>query len=171
MAYADLNSTLNPAPGVTVTSTWGDQIRDNDEFLVSPPTCIVSATSAQNVSSASLTVLTANFESYDNAGMHSTSSNTSQIAAPVAGVYRFEATLNFAANATGHRYAEFLVNGTDVYAFHFQSVANASNAEIFSGSRVLVLAAGSYVEVRARQTSGGSLGVTLVNFSGGFVAR
>lgn len=33
MAYADLNSIHNPATGTSPPATWGDQVRDNDEYL------------------------------------------------------------------------------------------------------------------------------------------
>ena len=33
MAYSDLNGIHNPATGTSPPATWGDQVRDNDEYL------------------------------------------------------------------------------------------------------------------------------------------
>jgi hypothetical protein len=169
MPYVDLNTIHNPATATIAPASWGDQTRDNFEFLVDPPACSVFNNAAQSVAVGSA-VLTANSENYDNNGMHSTVTNTSRITATTAGRYLVIATIECAASATGERDASLRVNGTTV----FQSMrvgAAATGLTVRTVSRTLVLAVNDYVEVLLGQNSGGNLNVFLREFAATFQTR
>lgn len=66
-------ATGQPLPAAVV-----QQIRDNEEFLISPPVCSVFNSTVISVANAGGgTVMTHDSEKYDSDAMHSTSSNTS----------------------------------------------------------------------------------------------
>lgn len=169
MAYADLNTIHNPSAGGIPPASWGDQVRDNLEFLIDPPACSVYHNTTQSVSNDTITAMSANSENYDNNSMHSTSSNTSRVTIQTAGRYQFTGTLKFAANATGNRYLQFRKNGSTIYS---GLGGINSGAEIqLSATRSLVLSVGDYIEVMGYQNSGGSLAVTLEEFFVYFITR
>lgn len=171
MAYADLNTLHNPATGTIPPASWGDQARDNLEFLIDPPACSVYHNTTQTIATGTtLLVLAANAENYDNNAMHSTVTNNSRITAITAGRYRIGVVLSWAANATGNRATAFRVNGTTDYVVDIR-VGTATNSTAISGSRTLVLAANDYVEVFVWQSSGGNLDVTVSEFAAKFETR
>ena len=170
MSYVDLNTIHNPATGTVAPAAWGDQVRDNDEFLIDPPVCSVKATVAQSIATGTTTVLVAGTEVFDNDGMHSTVSNTSRITIQTDGRYLVLATVRFIANATGVRFAEFRRNGATLDTIA-TSVGIGTLETVISGSRAFVLTAGEYVEVVAHQSSGGNLDVGLMDFTAVFLTR
>lgn len=171
MAYVDLATIQDTDPGDILTAAWCDQVRDNEEFLIDPPSCAVYASSSQSVSDNTPTALTANTERFDNDAMHSTSSNTSRITIQTAGRYTLSTVVRFAANATGIRLVEFYVNATDRHFVGQHISASGVSTTIISGSQPLTFAASDYVEVRANQTSGGSLDIDLLSFSAKLITR
>lgn len=156
MSYVDLNTIHNPSPGGVAPSAWGDQIRDNFEFLIDPPVCSVAGSGTQNVEHDDPTVLNAPTENFDNDGMHSTVSNTSRITAQTPGRYLFMATVRFDDNSNaGVRRVSLRVNGTTLIGgmqVHF--VSTNGNPVRIQATRALVLSAGDYVEPVAYQNSG-----------------
>lgn len=171
MAYSDLNLIHNPATGTIPPASWGDQVRDNLEFLIDPPACSVYGSAAQSIADSTTTVLLANSENFDNASMHSTSSNTGRITGTTAGRFLVFSTVQFDANATGVRNLSFLVNGTTTVQCMQVLSGTAVSSIVLTATRALTLAAGDYVECRGRQTSGGSLGVTLLEFGVTYLTR
>ncbi len=123
-----------------------------------PPGCRVYNTSYQTISNTTITAITYNSESYDSTGsMHSTSSLTSRIVAPVAGRYVVNGHVIFFGNATGSRIIYIYVNGANVSSRQLNPHdANSFSMEI---SDTLLLAASDYVELRVYQASGGNLSV------------
>jgi hypothetical protein len=120
------------------------------------------------ISHNTTTALTFNSERFDHGDLHSTSSNTSRLtapvaglysAAPVAGLYSVGANFRFAANATGQRYGALRVNGSTVIAEDMVLPGSAAVLPRLVLSTIWRLAAGDYVEVLAFQTSGGALDV------------
>lgn len=105
------------------------------------------------------TALTFNTERYDTGNFHSTSSNTSRLTAPTAGLYTVGACVAWAGNATGVRAASLRVNGTDVIARELVDIDSATT-HTHNVSTEYQLAAGDYVEVVVAQDSGGNLNVT-----------
>ncbi len=104
------------------------------------------------------TAVTWDSEDFDTDDMHSVSSNTSRLTAPIAGKYIIMATIGWAANATGLRNVIIKYNGTT----HIADVDdNPPGAVAFRQFIVAPyhLAAADYVECMAWQSSGGALNV------------
>lgn len=173
MPYVDLDTIHNPATGAVAPAAWGDQVRDNLEFLVDPPACSIKETTAQSVPNVTDTAMTSNEENFDNNSMHSTVTNTSRITIQTAGRYLLFSTLRFAGSTGGfYRQVQFLVNGATTYAMATATqVPNAGVETIISTSKALVLAAGDYVECMARHNAGGALNVNLDEFAAIFITR
>lgn len=171
MPYVDLNTIHNPSAGGIPPASWGDQVRDNLEFLIDPPACSVYGSAAQSVGTSSTETMLANSENFDNASMHSTSSNTGRITATTAGRYLVFCTVVFDADADGNRRVDFRVNGSDAYkVFNLPAVSSVSES-VLTGARALILNASDYVEVRVTHTAGNDLDVTLEEFGATFLTR
>lgn len=174
MPYDSPASTQNPATGDPILAAWGDAVNTGMDYLATNfPHCSVYNNTTQTIGNNSLTKLTANSELSDIGGMHSTVSATSRITAPSGetGLYVCTTTVSFDAHATGDRVIRFLVDNTTAYACQ-QVNTNTAGSQItaLNGTRVIALAAGSYVEVQALQRSGGDLDVTLNDFSVRWIA-
>lgn len=129
-------------------------------FLYKSVVARVYNNAALSIATATNTILTFNSERFDPSGMHSTSVNTSRITISEAGVYSLAAGVRFAANATGERLVNILLNGTTIIA-QARTPANAvvSAATSIGVSTLYALVAGDYVEVQVYQSSGGNLNV------------
>lgn len=173
MPYVDLNTIHNPATGTFAPATWGDQIRDNLEFLIDPPACSIFESTAQSVADNTSTALTSNEENFDNDAMHSNVTNTSRITCNTAGRYQLIGTVVFAANATGIRQVTFRLDGTTTLVpnVQVQAVSSGGSSTAITLVGNVTLTAGQYVECMARQTSGGALNCTLAEFSATFLTR
>lgn len=121
-------------------------------------------TAAQSLANNTLVAINFDAEDLDTDNAHSTVSNTSRFTAPYAGWYRAGGVVWFAGNATGLRYARWLVNGAEVNGSltGYNTVPNASSIGITLPSTLIFLNAGDYLEMGASQTSGGALN-TLVS--------
>jgi hypothetical protein len=73
------------------------------------------------------------------------------------GLYQITYNLAFAANATGARYGFIWVNGGDLSDPLGVTVAAQAFASRFGATYIVNLSAGDYVQINARQTSGGAL--------------
>lgn len=171
MPYSDPQLTHNPATSTIAPAAWGDVIRDDLEFLIDPPTCSVYNSAAVSVPTSTGTTLNANSENFDSDGLHSTVTNSSRITAQTGGRYLGTASVQFAANVTGIRQVQFLLNGSPI-------VASVARGPGFTGSDsfvktfiAVVLAPGDFIEVSAFQASGVSLNTTLVEFFAQFLTR
>jgi hypothetical protein len=172
MAYVDPNTIHNPTTGSVAPAAWGDVVRDDLEFLIDPPVCSLSgaATSAANLT---IVTLTCNTEIFDNDAMHSTVTNPTRITAQTAGRYDITAVVRYDFTAGGGgRLLQFFHNATTQYnVAQVASTTVASRDTIISGGRKIVMAAGDFVEVRARQDSGGTINVTVDEFAATFLTR
>lgn len=111
------------------------------------------------------TALTFNTERWDTGNFHSTSSNTSRLTAPTAGLYSIGGCVRFAASSAGTRAVALRLNGSTVIDDVFIDVDSAIAHTIKVGTEYQ-LAAGDYVELVAFQDSGGALNVlAAANFS------
>lgn len=172
MAYVDLATVQSIATGQPFLAATLEQIRLNEEFLIDPPAASVYNSSSQTVAANTLTVLTADSESFDNDSMHSTSTNTSRLTIQTAGRYLFVATVIFATGTATERNVQFLVDGTTAYeGTKVNANASGSQNTVLTAVRMIVVTAGQYVEVRARQRTSGDLAVTLSEFAGLFQTR
>lgn len=172
MPYVDLNTIHNPATGLAAPAAWGDQVRDNLEFLIDPPVCSAFHDTTQIVATSTFTTLNANSEQFDNDGMHSTVSNTSRLTAVTAGRFLIAITIAFQASTTGSRALAWRLNGA---GSDFQRAAvpaaTAGVETVLSTCFPLVLGVGDFIEARAWQNSGGNLNVTLVDLTAMFLTR
>lgn len=127
---------------------------------VSPPVpqARVFNSAAIATTTAVVKVVTFDSERFDNGGLHSTSSNTSRLTAPITGLYEIGACVEFASNATGYREVYFTLNGATAIAVDVRPAVNGQ-ATVLPLSTQYRLVAGDYVEVNALQTSGGNLNV------------
>jgi len=115
----------------------------------------------QSITNNTGTMVTWDTETYDTDAFHSTSTNTSRITIPSgkAGYYSISATGGFSGNTTGQRYYGLYKNGTLILIFG--RAAGYSADTVLSGTAILNLAVGDYIELEAFQNSGGAL-----NFEG-----
>jgi hypothetical protein len=113
---------------------------------------------ALTITTATTTTLTFDSERFDLGGLHSTSSNTARLTAPVDGVYAIFGHIRWDNNATGVRELIVRLNGATIIAAEKDDAAGEAMGQ--SLATLYQLAAGDYVELRARQTSGGNLNVT-----------
>jgi hypothetical protein len=96
-------------------------------------------------------------EQYDTADLHDTGTNTSQLTAPVAGIYHITAAARFDAHPVGYRRIFLMKNGGEGgEALDIESGDGALD-NYLSFATDIKLAAGDYVELRADQGSGSSL--------------
>jgi hypothetical protein len=121
--------------------------------------CIRATKSAnQSLTSAALTAITWDTESFDTDSLHSTVSNTSRLTASVTGKWLVVACAEFAASGTGSRLLFIQKNGANGYN-HQLVPADGTNTTRVTVTDIVDLAAGDYVEAIAYQNSGGALNV------------
>lgn len=124
-----------------------------------------SLTANQSIADVTSVKLIFNAESFDYtadyAGMHDNSTNPTRLTVPAgeSGVYLIVGTAAFSANATGIRNLEILVDNATQAATFTSDNAGAGFATQIQTTAIYYLAAGSYVELRAYQNSGGALNV------------
>lgn len=172
MAYADLLTIQTLNVGDILTAACMTQVRNNDEFLIDPPVCVVFNSAATILTTAVTLYLAADSEVSDNAAMHSTVTNNTRITATVAGRYLLIGTVDFATHATGERDVRFRVNGTtNVPTSKGAPNPSGSQSTTVTGVRMIQMAVGDYVECGATQRSGGALAGQLLEFGAFFMTR
>lgn len=137
-------------------ATTEDLVVYENSQAVHVPAAGVYKAAGQAIANATLTVLTFDSERYDNSEIHSTSSNTSRLTAPKAGVYMLDARMLWPSNATGVRFMTIRLNGSETKRIAAERRAAIENTET-TISAVFFLNAGDYIEILGYQTSGGSL--------------
>jgi len=110
------------------------------------------------------TPLVFDIEEFDTAGLHSTVTNTSRLVAPTAGKYFIWCVVQFVYNGTGWRRIYFRLNGSDNIGSCSVPAISGEVTSISHGIHYR-LSAGDYVEVIAKQTSGGALSVMMSGVS------
>ena len=144
---------------VVTDTTMNNNITAVLNFLMAPPILRVRQTSAQSLTTGTLTAITLDTEDVDSSGMHSTVSNTSRATAVYPGWYWVNANVTFAANATGMRTSSWAVNGStqNGSGTDFPVGSSATTNQLGGSSTLFFLNVGDYVEFRALQASGGAL--------------
>lgn len=171
MPYVDVQTIHNPATGLVAPAAWGDGVRDNLEFLIAPPLCSAFGTAPQSIPNDTATAMAAGGENFDTDAMHSTVTNNSRVTFQTAGRYEVGVAVLWASNATGRRAVDLRVNGTTTYNLDGRMTVTTGNSMAVTGSRLLTVAAGDYVECMTLQSSGGSLNCTLNEISVAFRGR
>jgi len=107
---------------------------------------VYRATSDQSVSSATLTAIEFNAESYDTDSYHDNATNNSRLTVPTNGKYRVEGAVTLESVGSGDIQIRLDVNGS-----HGRQVlrlnSGSYSALTYSFSTILVLSASDYVEV------------------------
>ncbi len=147
---------------VLTAAIWNASVKDDVIFLANPPMASAFKTTAQSITAVTWTSVTlADGEDYDTDAMHSTATNPSRFTCVTAGKYRYSALVVFAANVTGTRQLRMTVSGTSTHEFARASAFNSTTDDCgMSTSGVVALSAGQYLEIQARQNSGGALNIT-----------
>ena len=120
---------------------------------------LVTKSTGQSLTSGTAATLTWNTESFDTNGFHDNSTNNSRLTVPTGygGKYYWTTTVGFGiAAATGNKTVVIRKNGTDIF---YTEYAPSAEVDFTNLSGVISMNAGDYLEVRARQTSGGAVTV------------
>lgn len=112
-----------------------------------------------NLVSGAPTDLTLNSERFDTADLHSTSSNTERLTAPVAGTYVVGGHIAWSQSATGAREVRIERNSTAPIATELAITAGTGVLTVQSVMTVTRLSAGDFVNLNVTQYSGGDLGL------------
>lgn len=107
-------------------------------------------------------------EDFDTDTMHDTATNNSRLTATTAGKYAIIGEAEFAGNVTGLRRVRIRLNGSGGTNLNIQTTMALGNAGIATSLTVADsynFSANDYVELIARQDSGGALNVNACSFS------
>jgi len=136
-------------------------VKANLDWLGTPPSCRVTASSTANIATSTWTVIAFDAETFDTATMHDNSTNNSRLVAPVAGKYQLTVSNVWTLSAAGTR--ALMVRKNAAGAFGSGTILSQSNV---AGTGVYAaytltdsysLAANDYIEVFRYQDSGGNL--------------
>src|SRR6266540_1593217 len=122
------------------------------------PTARVYHNIAQTLTTAVSLNLAFNTERFDTDTIHDTLTNNTRLTCKTAGVYEIGGSAEFAANATGVRSLQILLNGATAIVEQ-DITSTGAVVHRMSVSTVYQLAVNDYVELRATQSSGGNLNV------------
>jgi hypothetical protein len=125
-----------------------------------PPAAEAFHSANQSITSGTETTLSFNSENFDNDTIHDNATNNWRLTCKTAGKYLVYFTFEFAANATGERYAYIRRNGTTAMAYDIRQAVSASLPTTLDKARVLDLAVNDFVDVIVFQNSGGALNVS-----------
>lgn len=162
MAYA---SPATRSSGYVVGATDWNLLVTNERWLAQSdtdgrPMCRAYRSTNLSVANNTTTAITWNAETLDNSSIHSISSNTSRLTAPVDGRYKAISMVQWASNATGWRGIGVIPNGGAVYeSIDTRPAANGTETTQIVEVPLLPLTAGQYCEILGTQTSGGNLNV------------
>ena len=172
MPYVDLNTIHTPSTGAVIPAAWGDQLRENEEFLIDPPACSIYASDNTTVQDNTDTTLSCDTDNFDNDAMWSGSGSAIDINTP--GLYMVICTIRFQAWPFGMRQIKFKVNDTTFYESSLILASAATNSTVLTGIRFIDFDRGDQVETVCRHIepiSGGSLDVQVYEFAAQFQTR
>jgi len=112
-----------------------------------------------SVPNNALTVVTWGSEAYDNRAFHSTVANTSRMTIAQSGIYLVHGQCEFAADGTGRRRAQIILNGATVKADDI-SDAVPTDPHTMNISWCGPLVAADFVELRLFQSRGSALDIS-----------
>ena len=130
----------------------------------------VSSTATQSLANNTAVAINFDTEQFDVGGYHDNVTNNSRLTVPSgkAGYYQINASINFASNSTGLRYAILNKNGTGIgYVTRTSAISGSQMWTSVSGTAYG--AVGDYFTVDGFQSSGGSLNSGGSYFSASFL--
>jgi hypothetical protein len=127
------------------------------------PVVKVTGTGTDSLTTATWAAVSFDTDISDTSGMHSTSSNATNIYIKEIGNYIFTAAVEFAANATGTRDLRLLLNGTAEAGTSSISAHPTGVTFVQISMPIYISTAGQNVRLEARQSSGGALNVNRAN--------
>lgn len=142
---------------VVTADDLNTQLRDAGNFHKALPMVYLRASATQSIANNSDVALNFDTEDVKVDLTHSVVSNTSRIVCVTPGLYRLAGSIGWASNATGARSARWFLNGGAVSYVIQQPAAATGNLGCPAPTILLRLAAGDYVELMARQSSGAAL--------------
>lgn len=154
-------------------------VRDNVAWLATDsPSCrIYKSVAFSHNSPGSWLAVTCDSERFDNASMHSTSSNTARMTAPTGGggKYVLGGSINWLqGSATGQRLFGIGINGIAVFAAAQGGGSGSASATINTAQSILCIysmSAADYAQGAGYQDSGGTVSIDVqANFSPEFYA-
>jgi hypothetical protein len=159
MPYVDPQVGHNPTTGAVIPASWGDDVRtDVNYFATDKPICRLRHTANLALTNGAWTKITFDTETFDPAGMHSTSVNTSRITIPTSegGVYFFEGGVEITANNTATIIAARLMvnNTTEIVRSGPHSTGNATAALRINLCTYYSVAAADYIEIEVFVNAG-----------------
>jgi hypothetical protein len=120
--------------------------------------------SPETIATATGTTLHADFEIYDTANLHDTTTNSESFVAPVGGMYVVSVSVQWDANSTGYRNTT-LVGPTGTFAQAIGPATASPAVTVQQLSGVERMSAGQSVHVEVLQGSGGNLNARLSRFN------
>jgi hypothetical protein len=163
-----------PATAVAATALTATflnvNMRDNIAWTATDsPTCRVYNSANLPITTGTVTALTFNSERFDNAAMHSTSSNQSRITIPTGGGGKYLVGMVVEwQNSTAGTYRDNRIrnNGSTYHAGNTLTAAAINNVVILNSPTGLwSYTAADYVEFTATQDTGGNLNVLALDGS------
>ncbi len=148
----------NGVSGISATCAAGEALQGAtiSGGIVTAGTCVSNADASARVThnasqsvNSTLAALVFNTETYDTNNLHSTSSNTSRLTAPVAGTYVISAGVTFS-DGNEDRNLQIRLNGTTTYISKDSLDSQASGS--MTTTTTYYLNANDYVEVMASST-------------------
>lgn len=118
----------------------------------------VRHSTTQTLTTGTNTALNFDTETRDDGGLHDAVTNNTRLTASIAGWYAITGMVEFDQNITGRRLVGVRLNGTTLLSFHSELPITAPG--IATGMAIATtyyLSASDYVELIARQDSGGNL--------------
>ena len=149
---------------VLTAAQMNTNVRDNSNFLHSPPGCLAIRSTAQSISNNVLTAVSfTGTDVYDTDSMHDPVGAPTVLSLNTVGVYLVTASVQFAANATGARWmavTNSAAGGTEIAGAKDSGPTSGINSILSASAVVLATPIGSQFGVSVQQTSGGSLSIT-----------
>jgi hypothetical protein len=145
-----------PAVGGAVQAVWGAQVGGNENFLSSPPKCLLNQAAAQNLTTGTAATLTLTGVTFDTDSM---SSVAGTITVQTPGYYLIHGSVGFASNATGYRNATILVSGANAFGRVGLAASPTTNNTVVPVTALTYIAALGTIQLQALQSSGGTLAV------------
>lgn len=155
---------IDPDPDNIYTKAVDGHLVALPSHIRNPDRCQIFHNTTQSIPNDTGTVVAFNSENWDTNTMHDTATLNTRVLVKTAGIYIAEARASFAANATGDRSLIIRKNGNEYLGGEEKK---ATSASFETGLKAKVhewLMADEYLEVIAKQDSGGAL--NLVGYSG-----